>query len=264
MLARESERVVRERRTSQVLEQLDRVPDGSARDALIADLIEINMGLAESIASRYRHRGISDEDLQQVAYLALARVAHRYDHSTGHDFLSYAVPSIRGEIRRHFRDRGWMVRPPRRVQELQGRISAVEPELAGLLGHPPTATDLALELDVPETDVDEALAATGCFTPTSLDLVVGSTDRTSLGDQLGEPETGLDAVEARVMLAPVVRRLTSRERRILELRFFGGCTQQEIADDIGVTQMQVSRLLQALLARLRRQLQGDADLPTAV
>lgn len=260
---RETERVARERRTTRVLDQLDRTRDGTDRDALIAQLIEINMGVAESIAGRYRHRGISDEDLQQVAYLALVRVAHCYDHSSGHDFLSYAVPSIRGEIRRHFRDRGWMVRPPRRVQELQGRISATESALASLLGHPPTAADLAQELDVPEADVEEALAATGCFTPTSLDQVV-ITDTTSIGDQLGRPEPGLEAVEARVVLAPVVRRLNARERRILELRFFGQCTQQEIADDIGVTQMQVSRLLQALLARLRAQLQDGQGLPTAV
>jgi RNA polymerase sigma-B factor len=240
-----------------VLDRLDHAR-GRRREELLDELVRLNMGVAESIAARYRHRGISDEDLQQVAYLALVRVARNYDHASGHDFLSYAVPSIRGEVRRHFRDHGWMVRPPRRVQEVQSRISAVESELSTDLGHPPTPEELADDLGEPVGDVREAMAANGCFAPTSLDQVVGTTETTSIGDQLGCDEPGLDAAEARVVLAPVVRRLSTRERRILDLRFFGGCTQQEIADDLGVTQMQVSRLLSALLRRMREEILADS------
>jgi RNA polymerase sigma-B factor len=247
------ERADRARRTDEVLDRLDGLDasDAQAREALLQDLVEVNMPVARSIAARYRHRGISAEDLEQVAYLALVKVARTYDRASGHDFMSYAVPSIRGEVRRYFRDHGWMVRPPRRVQELQSRITAVESELTTRLGRPPSAAELAADLGEPEDDVREALAANGCFTPTSLDHVAHTAGSTSLSDQLGLEEGGFGAVEARVVLAPLVDGLTARERRILDLRFFRGCTQQEIADDIGVTQMQVSRLLSRLLSRLR-------------
>jgi RNA polymerase sigma-B factor len=251
--SRARERADRARRTTDVLDRLDVAADED-RPALLDELVEANLGVARSIAKRYRHRGVSDEDLQQVAYLALVRVARSYDHSTGHDFLSYAVPSIRGEVQRYFRDLGWVVRPPRRVQEVQGRISACESALSTGLGRPPTPTDLAEELGEDESDVREAMAANGCFAPTSLDQLVGATETCSIGDQLGVDERGLAAAEARVVLRPLVRRLTARQRRILEMRFFGDCTQQEIADEIGVTQMQVSRLLGSLMARMREDL----------
>ncbi|MFL6055880.1 MAG: sigma-70 family RNA polymerase sigma factor [Actinoallomurus sp.] len=249
------ERLDRARRTEEVLDRLDALDPGDeqGREELRRELVEANMGVAQSIAARYRNRGIAGEDLEQVAYLALVRVAQTYDHGSGHDFMSYAVPSIRGEVRRYFRDHGWMVRPPRRVQELQGRISTTESELTIKLGHPPTAEELAAELGAPEEHVQEALAANGCFTPTSLDQTV-HTAGSSIGDCCGLEEGGLDAVEARVVLTPLVRSLTPRERRILQMRFFGDCTQQEIADEIGVTQMQVSRLLSGLLGRLRADL----------
>jgi RNA polymerase sigma-B factor len=251
---RARERADRAERTRDLLGEIH---DGSGdREDLIARLIEVNMPVARSIAARYRRRGVPAEDLEQVAYLALVRVAHSYDESRGHDFLSYAVPSIRGEIRRYFRDQGWMVRPPRSVQEMQARIASVESEVSTRLGHPPTPEELAQDLDESVGDVREAQAANGCFAPTSLDHVVGA-DTTSIVDQLGETDAGVDAAEARVMLAPLVRRLTRRERRILELRFFGQRTQQEIADDIGVTQMQVSRLLSGLLRRLRTSLEAE-------
>jgi len=253
--SRTHERADRAECTGRVLDLLDQTTDPTRREELIAQLIEINMGVAESIASRYRNRGISIEDLQQVAYLALVRVAHTYDHSTGNNFLSYAVPSIRGEVRRHFRDHGWVVRPPRRIQEVQSQITAAESQLSSVLGHPPTPVELAAELETAPAEIEEALSAKGCFAPTSLDQVVGTDGATSIGDQLGEHEYGLDAAEARVVLAPAVRELSPRERRILDMRFFAGCTQQEIADEIGVTQMQVSRLLSALLKRLRTSLE---------
>jgi RNA polymerase sigma-70 factor (sigma-B/F/G subfamily) len=250
----------RARRTQQVLDELDACDPGDRRrhDELIDLLIETNMGVAWSIAARYRNRGIADDDLEQVAYVALVRVARAYDNTSGHDFLSYAVPSIRGEVRRHFRDQGWMVRPPRRVQENQARISAVESALTTRLGHPPTVAELARELDESERAVQEALSANGCFTPASLDQVLMGTEASSVGAQLGHDDAGLGPAEARVVLAPHVRRLSDRDRLILEMRFVQDCTQQQIAEEIGVTQMQVSRLLSGLMARLRAELKTGA------
>jgi RNA polymerase sigma-B factor len=243
--------------TDEVLARLDDATSETEREMLIEELIRINMPVARSIAVRYRRRGIAEEDLEQVAYLALVRVAHSYDHSSGHDFLSYAVPSIRGEVRRHFRDVGWMVRPPRRVQELQSRIAAAESELSSELGHPPTAAELADRLGATLDDVEEALAANGCFTPTSLDQVVHDDGTGSLGDRLGADEPGLAAAEARVVLAPALRRLGERDRLIVRMRFFGQRTQQEIADEIGVTQMQVSRLISRICKDLRETVESQ-------
>ena len=253
---RTPERTDRAHRTHDVL---DRMVDteGPSREALVEELIEINMPVAQAVARRYRHRGIPVEDLEQVAYLALVRVANAFDSTRGHDFLSYAVPSMRGEVRRYFRDQGWMVRPPRGIQEMQGRITSVESELASRLGHPPTSREIAEALDEELASVEEARAANGCFTPTSLDQAPENAS-SSIADQLGDDELGMDAAEARVVLQPVVRRLPERDRRILELRFFGQLTQQEIADDIGVTQMQVSRLLSSLMGRLRAELETTA------
>jgi RNA polymerase sigma-B factor len=255
------ERHDRAQRTEVVLARLDSARDDRHRSDLLDELIRLNMPVARSIAARYRRRGIPDEDLEQVAYLALVRVAQSYDHSSGHDFLSYAVPSIRGEVRRHFRDVGWMVRPPRRVQELQGRIAATESVLATALGHPPRPQELADELGESLEDVEEALAANGCFTPTSLDQVVHEDASGSLGDQLGEEEAGLAAADARVILAPALRRLGERDRTIVTMRFFGQRTQQEIADEIGVTQMQVSRLLSRICGRLRAEVESSQQQP---
>jgi RNA polymerase sigma-B factor len=254
---RSRERSDRAERTTEILDAIVRAKTRD-RDQLVEDLVAVNMPVAESVAKRYRRRGVPDDDLEQVAYLALVRVARTFDPTRGHDFLSYAVPSIRGEVRRYFRDQGWMVRPPRGVQEMQGKISATESELASRLGHPASAAELADALDESVADVEEALAANGCFTPTSLDQVPDSA-KSSVGDQLGSDDAGLEAAEARLVLSPVIRRLTSRERMILSMRYFGQHTQQEIGDAIGVTQMQVSRLLGDLLRRLRDELELDSS-----
>jgi RNA polymerase sigma-B factor len=228
------------------------------REDLLDYVVRINMGVARSVASRYLKRGVDEEDLLQVAYLALTRAARDFDPSRQEDFLSYAVPTIRGELKKYFRDHGWTVRPPRRVQETQARITRAEGELTQQLGRPPTAEEFADHLDATVRDVVEALAADGCFSPASLDrpLSSGEADRgvSSLVDLLGCADPEQPAAEARVALAPVVRRLKERDRQILYLRFFEQRTQQEIAADIGVTQMQVSRLLGRILRDLRREL----------
>jgi RNA polymerase sigma-B factor len=253
--ARTHERNSRASRTAEILDELDRTTSPERREHLFDELVEANMGVARSIALRYRNRGICDDDLVQVAYLALVRTARAYDHSTGHDFMSYVVPSIRGEVRRHFRDHGWMVRPPRRVQEIQSGLERTESYLQASLGRAPEPEELAAEMGVSVAEIREALAATACFSPVSLDQVTSS-ETTTRGDRMGAPDHELDVIEARLTLAPLMQDLDARERRILELRFFRDCTQQEIADEIGVTQMQVSRLLSGLMARMRSRLEA--------
>lgn len=217
-------------------------------------VVMLNMGIAESIARRYRHRGISNDDLAQAAYLGLVKAVRGFDASRGGDFVGYAVPTISGEVKRYFRDFGWAVRPPRRVQELQARIASVTAELTQAKGRSPRPSEVADFLDVDVHEVIEALAADGCFTPTSLDLPVGESEVATLGELMCDDESGFDAAEARVLLAPVVRRLSTRDRRVLELRFFEGWTQEQIARDIGVTQMQVSRVLSRIMRQLREEL----------
>lgn len=253
----------RAERTEELLVELAQTDDEGRRAALVDQIVMINMCVADSIAARYRGRGVSSDDLQQVAYMALTRTVQNYSPEKGPNLLSYAVPTIRGEIRRYFRDQGWTVRPPRRVQELQWRISSVQSALSTRLGRPPHSEELAEELGEDVADIEEAQAAKGCFTPASLDMPVGDDPSATVGDLLSEDdggaETGREAAEARVVLAPVVRRLSRRDRRILQLRFFEGCTQQEIADDIGVTQMQVSRLLSRIFSDLREELSEPVE-----
>lgn len=220
---------------------------------LTRQLIETNAGVARSMASRYRNRGIDLDDLEQVALLGLTKAAQRFDASAGHDFLSFAVPTVRGELRRHFRDLGWMVRPPRRVQDLQARIAGAQDVLEQQLGRSGRPQEVADHLGVDVADVVEALAADGCFTPTSLDAPV-SDGTSSLGALLGDEDRAIARAEARVVLHPVLRDLSSRDSRIVHLRFYEEKTQQEIADDIGLTQAQVSRVLTRILSRMREDL----------
>jgi RNA polymerase sigma-B factor len=241
----------RARRTTGIVADLRVVePESPHSRDLTEQLIETNAGVARSMAGRYRNRGIDLDDLEQVALLGLTKAAHRFDPTAGHDFLSYAVPTIRGELRRHFRDAGWMVRPPRRVQDLQARIARAQDELEPQLGRSPRPSEVASHLGEGLDDVVEALAADGCFTPTSLDGPVGD-GASSLGDLFGADDRALESAEARVVLAPVLRLLSTRDQRILHLRFVEERTQQEIAETIGLTQAQVSRVLTRILDDLR-------------
>lgn len=229
--------------------------DEAERKRLHDEIVLLNMGVAKSLTARYRNKSIPDDDLLQVAYVGLVKAVQGYDLAFGTDFLSYAVPTMRGEIKKHFRDRGWAVRPPRRIQELQGLISGAVPHLTQSLGRSPRPSEVAEHLDVNIEDVTEALAVDGCFTPNSLDVPVGEDQNATLGDLIGGEDSELRAAEARIALGPAVATLTDRERHILMLRFFEGWTQEQIAQDIGVTQMQVSRLLAKILAKLRGHLE---------
>lgn len=246
-------RLSRKDATERLLD-LCRTADEPARRSLEDRIVEVNMQVAIDVARRYRSRGVAVEDLEQVAYLGLVKAARGFDPDRATDFLSYAVPTIRGEVRRYFRDHGWAVRPPRTVQQAQARITAVESDLCQELGRSPRPSEIAARLDLDLDLVVEALAANGCFAPTSLDSSPLDDDGAGIGDRLGADEGGFDSAEARVALKPLLAHLDRRERIMLEMRFFKGCTQSEIGEVLGITQMQVSRLLSALLARLRDEL----------
>jgi len=231
-----------------------READDDTRARLEDEIVRLNLGVASEVARRYRGRGIPIEDLQQVACLGLLKAARRFDPDRGSDFLGYAVPTIRGELRRHFRDLGWMVRPPRSIQELQAKVTAADAALSQGLGRSPSPSEIAEHLDVSIGRVVEALAANGCFSPSSLDHA-GPEEESALV-RLGAEDPGYARADARVTLRSVLGGLSSRERRILELRFVRGCTQAEIGTEIGVTQTQVSRQLSALLDRLRLNLEA--------
>jgi RNA polymerase sigma-B factor len=240
--------------TARLLAELHATTDENEKKALRAEVVVLNMGVARAIAHRYRQRGLAEEDLVQVAYVGLVKAVNGFDPRHERDFLSYAVPTVTGEVKRYFRDFGWTVRPPRRVQELQGQIARVSSEMTNRLGRSPKPSEVASEIGLDVETVIEALAADGAFTPASLDVPVGEDGAATLGDLMPDQDTDLECAEARIMLGPAVRSLSPRDRRILELRFFEGWTQEQIAQDIGVTQMQVSRLLSRILKDLRNHL----------
>ena len=225
-----------------------------ARDRVVV----INLPVARNLATRHAGRGIAYDDLVQVASLALVRAVDRFDPEFGRDFLSFAVPSIRGELKRHFRDLGWMVRPPRSVQEAQAEAVRVRDELEAKLGRRPTDVEVAEHGDLDLAAVTEALALQGCFTPASLDKPLQPDGAAELGSLIADPESQFAASEARLMVRPLLRRLDPRDRTIVRMRWFEQRTQQEIADAIGVTQAQVSRLLTRILNELRAGLE-DGD-----
>jgi RNA polymerase sigma-B factor len=229
---------------------------GRERRLLENELITVNHEVALEVAARYRGRGIPVDDLQQVACVGLVKAVRGFDPDKATDFLSFAVPTMRGELRRHFRDAGWTVRPPRSVQEMQARITRAQGELWQLLGREPDPTEIADHLDVELDPVLEALGASGCFAPSSLDATSEENEAAPI-ERLGGAEPGYARAEARVALRPLLSDLSSRERRILELRFVEDRTQAEIGQEIGVTQMQVSRLLSGLYTRLRSELTGQ-------
>jgi RNA polymerase sigma-B factor len=254
-------RSARMQRTAECLRQAADTADDDVRHALLDEVVVLNMPMARSVAHRFRHKGVNQDDLDQVAYLALTRAARNFDRRHGRDFLSYAVPTIRGELRKYFRDSGWSIRPPRRIQELQGQIAVARDDLTQRLGRSPRPAEIADLLGEDIEQVIEALSTDGCFQPDSLDRSVNGDSLATLGDSLPGDSHSLNAADARLMLAPLIGRLNERDRRILDLRFFHDATQQEIADDIGVTQMHVSRLINRILAALRAELAdtGSAD-----
>lgn len=224
---------------------------GSERDELLEQVIVLNIPVARSLAARYRNRGQSRDELEQVACLALTRAVQSFDPQRGDDLLVFAVPSILGEIKRHFRAMTWVVRPPRRLQELRPRLAWAEEELGQQLGRPPGIDELAAALDCTAAEVREARGAGDLLHATSLDEPLATSGAT-LSDLLPATEPGFAHSEAVAILGPACRLLAARDRRILWLRFYEQLTQRQIAEELGVTQVQVSRLLQRIFEDLRR------------
>ncbi|NPC98343.1 sigma-70 family RNA polymerase sigma factor [Nocardioides sp. zg-DK7169] len=243
--------------TRELLDRASATTDEATRDALLEEVVLVNRGVAEAVAARYRNRGIAQDDLVQVAYEGLTKAVRRFDPALRNDLLTYAVPTIRGEVQRYFRDQGWTVRPPRRIQELQWRVNRCLDDLGHELGREPRDEEVMSRLALGSTEYREVLEAFGCFQPTSLDNPVSADGATTLGELIADEDRAQRASEARVVLAPVVRQLSERDRRILYLRFFEDRTQEQIGTELGVTQMQVSRLLSRILRRLRDQVEGE-------
>src|SRR5438067_2613058 len=228
-----------------LFDELSELPADDPHRAEIRDeLVTGHLPLAEHIAQRFTGRGVAKEDLVQVATVGLINAVDRFEPDRGSDFLSFAVPTVMGEVRRHFRDTGWLVRVPRRLKELHLSISSASTELAQRLGRAPTPSEIAAHLDISQDEVYEGLEAGNAYHSMSLDEVLsGDTENLSLGDTLGEEDSGLAGVENHETLLPLLLELPERERRILVLRFVHNMTQTQIAERIGVSQMHVSRLL---------------------
>lgn len=225
-----------------------RTGDVGLRDELVA----AHLGLAEYLARRFANRGEPLDDLIQVASVGLLKAVNRFDPSRGVAFSTYATHTIVGELKRHFRDKGWAVRAPRRMQELYLRVGKVVARLGQELGRSPTIAELAAEVGVSEEEILEALEAGQAYRFASLDApVTNDPEGETLATKLGSEDRGLDAAEHRATLGPLIDQLTPRERTILQLRFFDGLTQSEIASRLGISQMHVSRLLARSVAQLR-------------
>ncbi|SNX56161.1 RNA polymerase sigma-B factor [Streptomyces sp. TLI_55] len=239
--------------------RLRELPDGPERRALRDELIRLWLPMAERIAVRFKGRGESLEDLYQVAALGLVKAVDHYDPERGHAFEAYAVPTVTGEIKRHFRDHMWTLHVPRRVQDLRNRVRRSAKELAQTIpGRVPTVAEIAEHAQLTEDEVRTGMEALECYSALSLEAEMPGTDGYALGDALGGPDPGYDVVVDRVSVAPCLLALPEREQTILYLRFFEGMTQSSIAQLLGISQMHVSRLLSACFARLRTELEAEA------
>ncbi|MFD0318312.1 RNA polymerase sigma factor SigF [Streptomyces flavalbus] len=241
--------------TTASFRRLATLPPGPERDALRERIVEAWLPMAERIAGRFRSRGESYEDLRQVAALGLVKAVDRYDPDRGNAFESYAVPTVTGEIKRHFRDHMWTLHVPRRVQELRNQVRAASHELAQTAsGQRPSVAALAAHADLSEDDTRVGLEALESFSALSLDAELpGSDGGFSLSDALGSTDPALDTVVDRESVRGRLAALPERERAILYMRFFGDMTQSRIAERLGISQMHVSRLISRCCDRVREE-----------
>ncbi|GAB3969346.1 RNA polymerase sigma factor SigF [Streptomyces sparsus] len=226
----------------------------SAERAYVRDtLIELNLPLVRYAAARFRSRNEPMEDIVQVGTIGLIKAIDRFDCERGVEFPTFAMPTVVGEIKRFFRDTSWSVRVPRRLQELRLALTKASDDLSQQLDRSPTVPELAVCLGVSEEDVVDGLAVGNAYTASSLDSPSLEEDGSegSLADRLGYEDAALEGVEYRESLKPLLARLPSRERQIIMLRFFGNMTQSQIGEEVGISQMHVSRLLTRTLAQLR-------------
>jgi RNA polymerase sigma-B factor len=226
-------------------------------------LIEQYMSLVRSLARRYSYRGEQLEDLVQIGAIGLIKAIDRFDLDRGVELTTYATPNIIGEIKRHFRDRGWSVRVPRGLQELNVQLSRLVEQLTVQLGRSPTITELAEAAGVTEEEVLEALESGRAYNSLSLSGGGGGGEDEELDplESLGTEEHQYEISEDRAVLAPGFRALDQRERTILHLRFFKGLTQSQIAQQVGISQMHVSRLIRRSLEKIRAEIATDEEEP---
>ena len=231
-------------------------PDHPDRAKLRDKLVTGYLPVVQHIARRFAGRGEPVDDLEQAGTVGLLNAVDRFEPDRGIDFLSYAVPTITGEVRRHFRDRTWSMRVPRRLKDLQSSINGAVGPLSQQLGRAPRPSEIAAHLGITTEEVVEGLDAQQAYRSSSLDELVSGAD-TTLTDTLGTADAELEKVEYRQTLAPLLDELPERERTILVLRFFGNMTQTQIADRVGISQMHVSRLLAQTVGGLRRRMLND-------
>ena len=226
--------------------------DAGRRQRVRDELVEMHLPLVEYLARRFRNRGEPLDDLVQVATIGLIKSVDRFDLERGVEFSTYATPTIVGEIKRHFRDKGWAIRVPRRLQELKLALTKATQELSQRNGRSPTVAEMAGHLKLTEEEVLEGLESANAYSAVSLDAPDGGDDDSpSVQDTLGITDEAIEGVEYRESLKPLLEKLPPREKKILLLRFFGNMTQSQIATELGISQMHVSRLLARTLTQLR-------------
>lgn len=252
--------------TAALFRRIAALPDGPEKTALRQDAVCAWMPMAARLARQFRNRGEFLEDLEQVARLGLVKAVSRYDPELGTAFASYAVPTIVGEVKRHFRDHLWAVHVPRRAKELRQQVRTAGRELGGSVnGLGPAASEIAAHTGLSEQEVRRGQGALECFTTQSLDASLDRfEDDYPLAATLGRDDPGFDQVIDRASLRPLVEALPEQERRILYLRFFRDMTQRRIGDELGVSQMYISRLISTTCARLRDQVLAGAGAPHRV
>jgi RNA polymerase sigma-B factor len=243
----------REPETRALLRAYHQRGDLAARDRVI----EAHLPLVRALARRYAGRSEQLEDLVQVGSIGLIKAIDRFQLDRGVELTTYAIPTIIGEIKRHFRDKGWSVHVPRRLKELSLRLTQLVEQLSGTLGRSPTVAELARAAGVEEEEVIEALEIGQAYSTMSLSAAPGGDEDTDLDPlgSIGSPEPGFETSEDRALLLPGFRALDPRERRIMHLRFFAGLTQSEIAAEVGISQMHVSRLIRRSLEKMREEIE---------
>lgn len=239
-------------------EYADLDPDDPRREELRDRLVTGYLPVAQHIARRFNHRGEPLDDLVQVATVGLINAIDRFDPGKGGEFFSFAVPTISGEVRRHFRDQSWSMRVPRRLKDMHVSINGAVSELSQQLGRAPRPSEIAEHLALPVSEVLEGLEAAEAYRSSSLDEMLSSEDGSAtVGELVGDADAELDRIDYRESLRPLLAELAPRERTIVMLRFFGNRTQTQIASEVGISQMHVSRLLAQTLTRLRNRLDPD-------
>jgi RNA polymerase sigma-B factor len=233
----------------------DEEAPAASRDSARDSLVHLHLPLVEHCARRFRNRGEPLEDLVQVGTIGLIKSVDRFDTDRGVEFSTYATPTIIGEIKRYFRDKGWAIRVPRRLQELRMQIGSASAELTQSLGRSPTPRELAEAIGCTVEEIVEGIESSNAYSTLSLDATDDDDGSPSMLDAIGIDDEALEHVEIRESIKPLLDRLDPREKKILLLRFFRNMTQSQIAEEIGVSQMHVSRLLSRTLQHLRTSLE---------